>query len=68
MIMEMDKKIDINTRIAIGVINWFFNLKWYQNILMNLFVPIWYSRKTNTVIISLIPITIIAFVIILILL
>ena len=33
--------------INIGLINWHTDLKWYWNILKNLFCPIWYNKNKN---------------------
>ena len=48
----------------IGIINWHLELKWYWNILMNLFLPIWYNKDRKELNIFLIPIVIIVIIII----
>lgn len=48
----------------IGIINWHLELKWYWNILMNLFLPIWYNKNRKELNIFLIPIIIIIIIII----
>ena len=45
--------------INIGLINWHPDLKWYWNILKNLFCPIWYNKNKNYLDIYIIPIVII---------
>ena len=51
-------------RMNIGIINWHLELKWYWNILMNLFLPIWYNKNRKELNIFLIPIIIIVIIII----
>ena len=48
--------------INIGIINWHVDLKWYWNILMNTFLPIWYNKQKSELNIFLIPIAIILLV------